>query len=86
LKRLRELEAENHKLKQMYADLNLEHQVIKDVVEKKTVKPSERRDQREVWFERAPVVLCGRPQSDRLSLYTQITGPQPDQSTTAGTG
>jgi putative transposase len=35
LKRLRELEAENHKLKQMYADLILEHQVIKDVVEKK---------------------------------------------------
>ena len=35
LKWLGELEAENHKLKQMYADLSLEHQVIKDVVEKK---------------------------------------------------
>ena len=35
LKRLRELEAENRKLKQMYADLGLEHQVLKDIVEKK---------------------------------------------------
>jgi putative transposase len=35
LKRLRELEAENRKLKQMYADLSLEHQVHKDIVEKK---------------------------------------------------
>jgi len=35
MKRLRELEAENRKLKQMYADLSLEHQVLKDIVEKK---------------------------------------------------
>ncbi len=35
LKRLRELEAENRKLKQMNADLSLEHQVLKDNVEKK---------------------------------------------------
>ena len=35
LKRLKELEEENRKLKQMYADLSLEHQVLKDIVEKK---------------------------------------------------
>lgn len=35
LRRLRELEEENRRLKQMYAELSLEHQVLKDVVEKK---------------------------------------------------
>ena len=35
LRRLRELEDENRRLKQMYAELSLEHQVLKDVVEKK---------------------------------------------------
>jgi putative transposase len=35
LKRLKELEAENQKLKEMYADLSLEHKVLKDLVEKK---------------------------------------------------
>ena len=33
--RLRELETENRKLKQMNADLSLEYQVLKDIVEKK---------------------------------------------------
>ena len=35
LKQLKELEAENQKLKEMYADLSLEHKVLKDIVEKK---------------------------------------------------
>ena len=35
LHRLKELEEENRKLKQMYANLSLEHQVHKDSVEKK---------------------------------------------------
>ena len=35
LHRLKELEEENRKLKQMYADLSLEHKVLKDIVEKK---------------------------------------------------
>jgi len=35
LKRLKDLEEENRKLKQMYADLSLEHKVLKDIVEKK---------------------------------------------------
>ncbi len=35
LRRLRELEEENQRLKQMYAELSLEHKVLKDIVEKK---------------------------------------------------
>ena len=35
LKRLKELEAENSKLKLMYAELSLAHKVLKDIVEKK---------------------------------------------------
>jgi len=35
LKQLKELEEENRKLKQMYADLSLENRVLKDIVEKK---------------------------------------------------
>ncbi len=35
IKRLKELETENHRLKQMYADLSLEHRILKDIVEKK---------------------------------------------------
>ena len=32
---LRKMEEENRRLKQMYAELSLEHKVLKDVVEKK---------------------------------------------------
>jgi len=32
---LKELEAENRKLKEMYADLSLEYKFLQDVVEKK---------------------------------------------------
>jgi len=35
LSRLKELEEENRRLKQMYADLSLEHQALKDIVKKK---------------------------------------------------
>ena len=35
LKRIKELEAENAKLKRMYADLAIENDAIKDVLEKK---------------------------------------------------
>ena len=35
LKRVRELEAENAKLKRMYADLALENTAMKDLIEKK---------------------------------------------------
>ena len=35
VKRLKELEEENRRLKQMYANLSLEHTILKDIVEKK---------------------------------------------------
>lgn len=35
LKRLRQLEEENQRLKHMYAELNLDHRILKDIVEKK---------------------------------------------------
>lgn len=35
IKRLRELEEENRRLKQMYADLSLENRALKDVIAKK---------------------------------------------------
>jgi putative transposase len=35
LKRMRELEEENRKLKHMYAELALDHRILKDVIEKK---------------------------------------------------
>jgi len=35
LKRLKEMDEENRKLKQMYAELSLDHKILKDIVEKK---------------------------------------------------
>lgn len=35
IKRLRELEDENRRLKRMYAELSLDHQILKEIVEKK---------------------------------------------------
>jgi len=35
LKRLKELEAENSRLKTMYAEISMEHNILKDVLKKK---------------------------------------------------
>ncbi len=35
LKRLKELDAENQRLKSMYAEMSLEHKILKEVMEKK---------------------------------------------------
>ena len=35
LRKLKELEEENRRLKRMYADLSLDHELLKDVLEKK---------------------------------------------------
>jgi putative transposase len=35
IKRMKELEDENRRLKQMYANLSLEHTILKDIIEKK---------------------------------------------------
>lgn len=39
LKRLRQLEEENRRLKHMYAELSIDHTILKDVVEKKFYRP-----------------------------------------------
>ncbi|MFS4457478.1 IS3 family transposase [Maribacter sp. 2304DJ31-5] len=43
LKRLKELEEENRKPKQMYANLALDHQMAKEIIEKKPLKPCRKR-------------------------------------------
>ena len=35
IKRLKDLEDKNRRLKAMFADLSLEHRILKDIVEKK---------------------------------------------------
>jgi putative transposase len=35
LRKMKDLEEENRKLKQMYADLSLDHRILKDIIEKK---------------------------------------------------
>jgi putative transposase len=35
---MKELEEENRRLKQMYANLSLEHEILKDIIEKKLSK------------------------------------------------
>ena len=43
LARFRDLESENARLKKMYANLSLEHEVLKDVLSKKVVTPAQKR-------------------------------------------
>ncbi|MCW8194509.1 IS3 family transposase [Proteobacteria bacterium 005FR1] len=43
VKRLKELEDENRRLKAMYAELSMEYRIVKDIVGKKAIKPAIRR-------------------------------------------
>ncbi|MEM7292043.1 MAG: IS3 family transposase [Pseudomonadota bacterium] len=44
LKRLREIEEENAKLKKMYAELAMENNALKDLIDKKPLRPLEKRE------------------------------------------
>jgi putative transposase len=44
LQRMRELELENARLKKMYADLSLDHNILKDVITKKGWGPASKRN------------------------------------------
>lgn len=44
LKRIRELEEENLRLKKMYADLSLDNQIIKEILAKKGWSPGSKRN------------------------------------------
>lgn len=79
-KRLRQLEAENAKLKRVVADLTLDKEALKELLAKKLVKPagrrracrhlietremSERRACRLVGLHRSVARYCGRPRDD----------------------
>jgi putative transposase len=43
LKRLRELEEENSRLKKLYADVSMDHQILKEVLSKKGWGPSSKK-------------------------------------------
>jgi putative transposase len=43
LQRMRELEQENDRLKKMYADLSLDHHILKDVISKKGWSPASKK-------------------------------------------
>jgi len=43
LKRLKELEAENARLKKMFADLSLDYQIVKEVLSKKASGPANKK-------------------------------------------
>jgi putative transposase len=43
LKRLRELEEENARLKKMYADVSMDHQILKEVLQKNGWGPSSKK-------------------------------------------
>ncbi|EBT2497838.1 TPA: IS3 family transposase [Salmonella enterica subsp. enterica serovar Bahrenfeld] len=44
IKKIKDLEDENRRLKQMFADLSLENRALKDVIEKKPLKPASKRE------------------------------------------
>lgn len=44
VRRLKELEEENRKLKQMYAELALDNKILKGVIEKKTIEPEVKKE------------------------------------------
>jgi putative transposase len=43
LKRLKELEAENARLKKMFADLSLDYQIVKEILSKKASGPANKK-------------------------------------------
>lgn len=65
LARVRELEAENSKLKRLYAEQALEIHALKDVIAKKAVTPSTRREVATVF--RARLVSAARVSATRLA-------------------
>lgn len=74
VQRMRELEAENRKLRQMHAELSLENVMLKDVIEKKPEGRFKERSWRRMRYvraryERGPVV--GRSASAGATTHTK---------------
>jgi len=75
VKRLKELEDENRKLKQMYADLALDNKILKEVIEKnyraRGKEGTGRRDSGRIWYKHLSGVQADGDPSLLLLLYRE---------------
>jgi hypothetical protein len=72
LRRLRLLEEENRKLKQLVADLSLDKHILQEVVKKKVLRPAQKRVlvvQINAWYEVGLQRACGLMVLERSSFY-----------------
>ncbi|AYH08714.1 IS3 family transposase [Pectobacterium parmentieri] len=76
IKKMKDLEDENRRLKQMFADLSLECRALKDVIEKKPLKPAIKREL--VNYLTAQFTMSIRQACRTLSLSRTVYLYQPD--------
>ncbi|EPL5711225.1 IS3 family transposase [Klebsiella pneumoniae] len=76
IKKIKDLEDENRRLKQMFADLSLECRALKDVIEKKPLKPAIKREL--VSYLTAQFAMSLRQACRTLSLSRTLYFYQPD--------
>ncbi|MBL5819650.1 IS3 family transposase [Serratia marcescens] len=76
IKKMKDLEDENRRLKQMFADLSLECRALKDVIEKKPLKPAIKREL--VSYLVAQFAMSIRQACRTLSLSRTVYFYQPD--------
>ncbi|ULR31940.1 IS3 family transposase [Dickeya fangzhongdai] len=76
IKKMKDLEDENRRLKQMFADLSLECRALKDVIEKKPLKPAIKREL--VSYLTAQFTMSIRQACRTLSLSRTVYFYQPD--------
>lgn len=76
IKKMKDLEDENRRLKQMFADLSLECRALKDVIEKKLLKPAIKREL--VSYLTAQFAMSLRQACRTLSLSRTVFPYQPD--------
>nr|WP_275691292.1 IS3 family transposase [Klebsiella pneumoniae] len=76
IKKMKDLEDENRRLKQMFADLSLECRALKDIIEKKPLKPAIKREL--VSYLTAQFAMSLRQTCRILSLSRTVFRYQPD--------
>ncbi|HFP8700959.1 TPA: IS3 family transposase [Raoultella planticola] len=76
IKKMKDLEDENRRLKQMFADLSLECRALKDVIEKKPLKPAIKREL--VSYLTAQFVMSIRQACRTVSLSRTVYFYRPD--------
>ena len=72
LRRLKQLEEENRKLKQLVADLSLDKHILQEVVRKEALRPARKRELVEQimqWFEIGSRRACGLVLMNRATLF-----------------